>query len=365
MRYRFVELVGLSLILAGCALEVTVKTFPAKEIIPESPAHTIDLPGDRPPIRLLYMGCGHMFIEHGGDVIVTDPYFSIQPLAIGKKIRTNRDDYDRYMGLVRASNMDIRRATSVWIAHMHYDHVMDLPILLRDSVLSPDVDIHGNAFGSDILRPFVRPGQFTAIGNAAYDPEHPEHAGRWMDAAPSIRVLPIRSDHAPHVKIGPITIHAMQGDINSEYFAKNFTDAESPTKKKQWKEGDVYAFLVDFLSADTIAMRMYIQTSASHYPLGRPPMEILKDHPVDVAVLCLASSNTVKPYPLEILQTLSPRQTIFIHWEDFFERADFGKYRLVRMTNFKKIAKRMAKAGMPLTREKYVMPQPGTMVTIR
>lgn len=357
---RLVAIVALLVLLASCAREVTTRSFPDKEIIPSSPSHTIDLPGDRPPVRVLYLGCGHLIIEHQGDVMVTDPFFSIQSLS-AKKIQTHKEDYARYMASVKASGIDLKKASSVWIAHMHYDHVMDLPVLLRDNVLAPDVKIHGSTYGSDILQHFIQPGQ--------YIPLFPEPArngnGSWIAAASSIRVMSIVSEHAPHVKFWPITIHAMKGPLDKEYFAKTFTDPESITKKKEWKEGDVYAFLVDFIHADTVSLRMFIQTSASQFPVGLPSSALLKERPVDVAVLCLASANNVKPYPVEILKALQPKQTIFIHWEDLFERAEFGHYRLVRLTNFRKIGKRMADAGMTLGKDKYVMPQPGTVVMIR
>lgn len=360
MGYRYLVFIVLSGVFTQCSREVTTKSFPDKEIIPPSPSHTIDLPGDRPAVRVLYLGCGHLVIEHQGDVMVTDPFFSIQPLS-AKKIHTSKEDYARYMATVKASGIDLKRASSVWIAHMHYDHVMDLPVLLRDDVLAPDVKIHSSTFGSDILQHFIQPGQ--------YVPLFPEPArngnGSWLAAASSIRVMPIVSEHAPHVKFWPITIHAMKGPLDKEYFANAFTDPESVTKKKEWKEGDVYAFLVDFLNADTVSLRMFIQTSASQFPVGLPSSSLLKERPVDVAVLCLASANNVKPYPVEILKALQPKQAVFIHWEDLFERAEFGKYRLVRLTNFSKIGKRMADEGMPLTKDKFTMPQPGTTMTFK
>lgn len=358
MGYRYLVFIVLSGVFTQCAREVTTRSFPDKEIIPSSPLHTIDLPGDRPPVRVLYLGCGHLIIEHQGDVMVTDPFFSIQSLS-AKKIQTNKEDYARYMASVKASGIDLKRASSVWIAHMHYDHVMDLPVLLRDNVLAADVKIHGSTYGSDILQHFVQPGQYVPLF-----PE-PARSRSWISAASSIRVMPIVSEHAPHVKFWPITIHAMKGPLDKEYFAKAFTDPESVTKKKEWKEGDVYAFLVDFLNADSISLRMFIQTSASQFPVGLPSSALLKERPVDIAVLCLASANNVKPYPVEILKALQPKQTIFIHWEDLFERGEFGKYRLVRLTNFRKIGKRMAREGMALTKDKYTMPQPGTTMTFK
>jgi len=353
MGYRYLVFIALSGVFTQCAREVTIKSFPDKEIIPSSPSHTIDLPGELPTVRVLYLGCGHLIIEHQGDVIATDPFFSIQPLS-AKNIQTSREDYTRYLSMVKASGIALKQVSSVWIGHMHYDHAMDLPFLLREDVFAPGVKIYGNANGSDIFQHFVQPEQFVLIVPGS------QNTGTSIKATSSIRITPILSEHAPHVKFWPITIHAMKGEADREYFEKSFTGPESITRKKEWKEGDVFAFLVDFVNADTVSLRMFIQTSASQFPVGLPSSALLKERPVDVAVLCLASANNVKPYPVEILKALQPKQTVFIHWEDPFERAEFGKYRLVRLTNFRKIGKRMADAEMPLGKDKYVMPQPGT-----
>ncbi len=361
MYFRLGALIVVSFLFAGCSHKVTSHTFPALKIIPESPVYTIDLPGARSPIQILYVGCGHLIIEYAGETVVTDPFFSIQSFSPGGKISSDPAAFLRYKSLVTASGLDMKNAKSVWLAHTHYDHMMDLPMLLENGTLPADVGIYGNTYGAEILTNFLSPNQYHSLE----DQTNGNPSVRWIDSTSSIRVLPIRSAHAPHLKLGPVSIHLMKGKLKSGYFEKTLTKASDETKQNAWAEGSVYSFLVDFVRRDTIEYRIFIQTSASHFPVGLPLPALLDQRPVDVAVLCLASSNTVKPYPVDMLRALKPQKTVFIHWEDFFEQATFGNYRLVRLTNFRKIAKRMEDAKMPLTKDSFVMPQPGTLITIK
>ena len=316
------------------------------------------------PIKKLYMGCGHLIIEYNGEMIITDPYFSIQPFSLTKKIKTNLVDYEKYKATLTQHSVDLTKAKSVWLAHTHYDHMMDIPLLLSQNKLTKKAIIYGNEFGDDILQNFVTPQQYyTILPKEMFIPGK-ANSTHWFDSTASIRVLPIFSDHAPHMKILGMNIHLMQGKLKGNYFRDYLTTPEAKTNKNQWREGTVYSFLVDFVKANKIEYRIFIQTSASHYPLGSPPLSLPGNKPVDVAVLCLASSNTVKPYPTEILQQLNPKKVVFIHWEDFFISSTFNHYKLVRLTNFKKIDKRLRKSKLALDPANYVMPQPGTMITI-
>ena len=360
-----IPLFCLSAMLIGCAKSVTDHNFPSKEIIPTTTQHHLAITGQGSSIKMLYMGCGHLIIEYNGEMIVTDPYFSIQSFSPTKKIKTNLPDFERYKATLSQHSVDLTKAKSIWLAHTHYDHMMDIPLLLKQNMLTKKVTMYGNEFGDDILQNFITPSQYhTLLPKEVYNPLGKNGTRHWVDSTSSIRILPIFSDHAPHTKILGVNVHLMKGKLKNNYFRDHFKTEEAKTNKNQWRKGCVYSFLVDFVKADKIEYRIFIQTSASHYPLGQPPKEVLAEKTIDVAVLCLASSNYVTPYPVEILKALTPKKVVFIHWEDFFERAEFNKTKLVRLTNFRKIDKRLLKSGLTPNKEDYVMPQPGTMITI-
>jgi hypothetical protein len=68
---------------------------------------------------------------------------------------------------------------------------------------------------------------------------------------------------------------------------------------------------------------------------------------------------------MQYLDRFSTPKYIFIHWEDFFRRGSFNNYKLVRLTNFRKIDKCLRKNQLTLNPKDDVMPQPGTMVVVK
>ncbi len=359
--------VFLILALSTCRCAQELKKFPAREIIPSVDQYEININASPNPLRVLYLGCGHLVIQYRNESMITDPYFSTQPFKPGK-IRIHPDDYKKYAEVVSRHGVDLTKASSVWLAHTHYDHMMDIPLLLKENQLSRTAKIYGNEFGDNILQNFIKPEQYhTILPSEMFNPEEKNPSTLpWLDASPSIRVMPILSDHAPHLKIGPIKIHLMRGKLKSEYFRKNFTEVSSRTRQGQWREGCTYSFLVDFMSGENIEYRLFIQTSASHYPLGMPPPEMLKQRAVDVAFLCVASTNFAKPYPSDIIKQIHPKKVVLIHWEDFFLKTlDFDSAKLVRLTNFKKVDKQLRRTGLVPLKDNFVMPRPGTMITIK
>jgi hypothetical protein len=357
----------ISILFTSCAKEITDKTFPSNKVIPNSKQVALSIPGKTSDLKMLYLGCGHLVIEYQQEIIVVDPFFSIQPFSLFKKIKSNTADFDTYRVALNEHQVDLSKTKSIWLAHTHYDHMMDIPMMAEKSLIPVQATIYGNEFGDDILQNFPKlKSQYKELlPNQVYDPLVP--AGPIPDSIPAsqhITIRPILSDHAPHWRVLGINIHLMKGKLKGEYFKKKFNAPESKTKKGQWSEGCVYSFLVDFIVNGKIDYRVFIQTSGSHFPLGLPPPEILEQRSVDVALVCLASANYVEPYPVEILKVLNPDKTIFIHWEDFFIRTAFGKNKLVRLTNFRKLDKLFKGAGFKLEPENYVMPRPGTLISI-
>jgi hypothetical protein len=356
----------IALLLFGCAKSVTRHKFPSTEIISAHKRIQLSLDhGKGDSLQILYLGCGHMIIRYRGDCIATDPFFSTQSFT-KRKINVSLPALEKYKAILKYHAVDLTKTRSIWIGHTHYDHMMDIPVLLKNKLLPEDVILFGNNYGNSILTNFIGEGQYHSISSfEVYDPVGPKLIPQWLKAAPSIRVMPIRSEHAPHLKIGPIKIHLMKGNFRPEYFKNTYREATSVTKRKNWKEGDVYSYLMDFMKEDKIQFRVFIQTSASDFPKGSPPPEILKDHPVDIAVLCAASANNTRLYPVGILKDLQPKKVVFIHWEDFFLKPlDFESTKLLRLTNFRKLNERLTKAGFKPTKENYAMPRPGTMMTI-
>ncbi len=368
---KLLGVLAILLLATACVKTIPEKGFP-RTIIPPIDQFTFHIQHSPDSIRVLYLGCGHLVICYRQENIVIDPFFSTHGFT-QNKLFSDSIAFQKYENILLKQRVNLNDTKSVWIAHSHYDHMSDLPLLLEKKRIESTTPIYGNEYGALILQNFLMAQQYHPLTKeVTYNPEQPTPVS-FINASPSISVLPIRSDHAPHYKIFGIPIHLMKGKLKSNYFKKKFIHATDTTSRGQWKEGDTYSYLIDFKTNNHIDYRLFIQTSASHYPLGRPPLDMLRERPVDVAFLCAASSDYVKKkYPVNILRDLFPNHpakaanVVWIHWEDFFgEPLAFEKARLVRMTNFKGLGKRLYKAGFAPDSTHQVMPRPGTVVTIK
>ncbi|MFY8036956.1 MAG: MBL fold metallo-hydrolase [Cyclobacteriaceae bacterium] len=368
---KLIGIIAILLLATACAKTIPEKGFP-RTIIPAVDKFTFHLQHSPDSIRILYLGCGHLIICYRQENIVIDPFFSTHGFT-QSKLFSDTLAFQKYENVLQKQRVNLNDTKSVWIAHSHYDHMSDLPLLLEKKRIESTTPIYGNQYGALILQNFLSPQQYHPLTKeVTYNPEQPTPVS-FINASPSISVLPIRSDHAPHYKILGLPIHLMKGKLKSNYFKQKFIHATDTTSRGQWKEGNTYSYLIDFKTNNHIDYRLFIQTSASHYPLGRPPLDMLRERPVDVAFLCAASSDYVKKkYPVNILRDLFPNHpakaanVVWIHWEDFFgEPLAFEKVRLVRMTNFKGLGKRLYKAGFATDSTHQVMPRPGTVVTIK
>lgn len=368
---KLLGILAIILLTTACAKTIPEKGFP-RTIIPAVDQFTFHIQHSPDSIRVLYLGCGHLIICYRQENIVIDPFFSTHGFT-KSKLFSDTIAFQKYENILHNQHVNLKDTKSVWIAHTHYDHMSDLPLLLEKKQIDSTTPIYGNEDGASILQNFITPQQYHPLTKElTYNPEQPNSVS-FINASPSISVLPIRSDHAPHYKIFGLPIHLMTGKLKANYFKQNFIHATDTTSRGQWKEGCTYSYLIDFKTNDHIDYRLFIQTSASHYPLGRPPLDVLRERPVDVAFLCAASSDYVKKkYPVNILRDLFPNHptkkanVVWIHWEDFFgEPLAFEKARLVRMTNFKGLGKRLRKAGFTPDSTHQVMPRPGTVVTIK
>ncbi|MEI9921523.1 MAG: MBL fold metallo-hydrolase [Bacteroidota bacterium] len=341
---RLTLMMLMGLLLSSCAQKVT-KFYP--EIIPKQMNTTLAVGKGQHKVNLTYLGCGNMIIEQDGDAIMTDPFFSNQKLTkVLGKIKTKPDLYELWKGRVQsqASKGMVRAAL---VSHTHYDHVMDLPTLLQAHYFNKMEVVYGNSYLPQMMVNFLKEGVRI----------EPIKLNEWVNVTPNIRFLPIESNHAPHTK------HKlyMSGPLDAEYFKEHLVWPDAKLKARKWTLGTTYSFLVDFIQGDTL--RMFIQTSASQYPYGRPPKEELQKKKVDVAVLCYASTPNVTDYPKAIVNDLNPSKLVIVHWEDFFrEPKSDDDVKLVRKTNPKIARKRFDE--LKKKKDFFVMPKPGTKIQI-
>lgn len=343
---------------SSCAHRIS-RFYP--EIVPAKPTVSWELNAKGgESLRILYMGCGNLVLEKDGEAIMTDPFFSRQgPLKLLGKIKTDPEAYRLWKNTYE-SFLARSVVKAGFVAHTHYDHVMDLPTLIEDHYFLQMKEVYGNAYLPKMLQHFDDQGvSLNALtDDQVFDPDNPSDAYQWIDVTPRIRVLPIKSSHAPHTKKKLY----MDDPLDEEYFDEHLVWSNSKVKAFKWTTGTTYSFLVDFIGEDTL--RIFVQTSASEAPDGFPPAGELKEKKVDLALLCYASTPNVTRYPNAIVEKVGANKLMLVHWEDFFRQSkSFNDQKLVRRTKPREVRQRIDQ--LKLTPEDLLMPRPGTLVTVK
>lgn len=222
-----------------------------------------------------YLGCAGWFIRCGDDAVLTAPFFSnphwlrlLLPVAPKKKVITHH-----------LKHLPLHTVRAVIAGHAHYDHIMDLPVVLP--MLPPGVPV----FYGDTVR--------HTLGLTG-DPAQPQN----------VRITPIPSEHAPHVR-------------HFGFFKGHYTEplTRPPRRPSRWLEGEVYAYLIEFTSGDR-TLRIYYNDTAPSYPHGLPA-----NTKVDVAIFAVASFKRQAGYPQRYVDALQPDHIFLGHWENLFRAA--------------------------------------------
>lgn len=252
-------------------------------------------------LTVRFLGAGGIFLQSGDTALLGDPFFSNPPLSqwiFGRTLQVRPDVIDAHLP-------PLEHVQGILVGHGHFDHAMDVPYVagkLPDRVKVYGSETIPNLFAT--LLPAERLVDMTpAMAKAG-------QGGTWVYLSPRLRILPIYSEHSPHV-----------GD--TIFAADHITTPreQAPAAMFDWQAGTNLSFVIDFLAADqSVAYRVFYQSSASNAPVGFPPDWLLQEQiPFDLALLCGANYTHVQQYPEGILQRLNPRQIMLIHWERFWE----------------------------------------------
>lgn len=345
-----------SLLFYGCAQSLS----PFQSIITSSTEIRMNKEALNDELKLLYITCGMIIIEYKDEAIFFDPYFSYQKItSIPFGVKTRKRFYDPFKETVE-STIDKNKVTTGFISHSHYDHLMDLPVLLHDQYFPNLRIIYGNEFVEPMMKHHLDKGVaiHTITEKQLYNPIKPDTAN-WMPVSKSIEVMPIASMHAPH-KFGVL---AMKGPVDKNYFQKpKLKDPYARSKGFKWDVGCAYSFIIRLKKSDNTYFKIFIQTSASEEKYGSPP----EGEKADIAIMCFASIQEAENYPFYFVEKTGAQKLILIHWEDFFRYPkDEHDIKIVRGTN-KRIANERINALQKLPSPPDVlMPRPGSLLTIK
>jgi len=251
-------------------------------------------------VTVEYLGVGGWLLRMGDAAILTAPFFSnpgLVDVGVGR-IEADTAAIDAFLPSV--ADVD-----AILVGHAHYDHLMDIPYILRRH--APAARMYGSRTAVNLLLgdPELHPDRLVSVEEGAGDHEA---AGDWTEVADGrIRFMALRSGHASHF----MGIHLYEGQLDEPA-------DRLPERAGGWVEGTPLAFLIDFLSTEgEVVYRVHFQDAASTPPDGFPP-SLPDGIPVDLAILCAPGYEEVTDYPEGILARLEPSHVLPGHWEDFF-----------------------------------------------
>jgi L-ascorbate metabolism protein UlaG (beta-lactamase superfamily) len=287
----------------------------------------VEAPGPRrEPLRVVYLGSGGWILEHAGATVLTGPLFTNPGFFTTGllPIRSDTATVDRYM-----SRYDVSSALAILVGHAHYDHLMDVPRVAKRH--APGARIVGSRTVANTLGTWSGLADRVDVVDAMAGDQRT--VGQWIRYGDHVRVMPLRSFHAPHFDGYTLYRGTRRKPLREE-----------PTWATEWLDGETYAFLIDFMDdaggGDSIAFRVYYQDAVAPPPAGFAPDELIEQRPVDVALIVPATFDQVDWHPEALVENLRPRRVILGHWEDFFRPVD-RPAQSVRLTDLRHFERRL------------------------
>jgi L-ascorbate metabolism protein UlaG (beta-lactamase superfamily) len=288
---------------------------------------------DTPPgpngVVVRFLGVGGFLIKKGPDVIMTAPHYSCPPIdaLLGDSLGDGSAAPARYFREHHIAE-DASAVKAVLVGHAHYDHLMDVPFFLDRAPLAT---VFGSTSARNVLAGYGPPyaQRTVALNEAGNDRVDSRNcagpipgddcaswsggSGEWVpvpNTGGRVRIRAFCSAHPPQVFA---TVHFWPGCVTSPLRA-------APTHPSELREGEVLAFLIDFLDDQVRPVfRVYYQDAPVQDPVGWVPADVLSDRDVDVALLCVGTFEAVRKPEEVASRNLHARAVVLHHWEDFFD----------------------------------------------
>ncbi len=258
------------------------------------------------PVEFVYLGVGGWLISTGQTQVLTAPLFSNPSLWKTGLGSIDADTTAIVAALARFGAGNLDDVVAILSGHAHYDHLMDVPYIAARQ--APRARVLTNTTGVRTLAPLARQwgidrDRIVDVSPWAADVEG---GGEWITLGPDLRVLPLRSDHAPHFAGMTLYDGTRSADL-----------PEPPRGAGDWLEGETLAFVLEVLDpSGEPVLRFYYQDAVAREPFGFVPATM---DTVDLALIVPATYAEVDWHPEAVLENTRARHVILGHWENFFE----------------------------------------------
>jgi|GEM_PF-592525 len=352
-------------------------------------------PTNTPRVNIKSLGVGGYLINWGDDQIMFAPsYSNPDPLSLLVDTHVSEKTVDRLIP-------DVSDVDMILVGHAHYDHLLDVPYIMEQ--YAKKATLYGSKTMKHLVSSVVDPDRIHILNDQAStpadinaDPIVEESIGTWAyNPSGKIRVMAINSNHAPNATLFKGAILDADGGLIGEEIEFLFEISKGkldqdlnsvPTSAFLWREGQSFAYIVDFLDdSNDIAFRLHYEDAASDPTKGFIPSTILAEKEVDVAILTVANFNEIKEplehqgnelfqYPQGIINNLNASHYILGHWENFFANNwiypdvwwMFGlrgdpvfPLDVVPLTNASTFIERVKSASGDMSHNNFTMPKPG------
>lgn len=294
-----------------------------------------------------YLGADGFLIRHGPSSVLTPPLFTrrgILATALGLTYRTDTARIDRALAEMRVRLDDV---STVVVGHSHYDHLIDIPYIARKHLPS-EARIIGTPSMGHILAADAGARRRTVVLPRA-DIGDGLRAGRWVYAPDGrSRVMAFASKHPDNVWFFTFAPGRVTRDRTT-----------LPRSAWGWKLGETYAYLIDFIRADSTPIFRVFYHDAPFIPApGTLDHLAPRDaRPVDVAIICAGNFDKLDGYPHDAIANLRARRVIVGHWDDFFDQwtMDPG---VLPLNDTRELAKRLDRSAPG----RWITPFPGSVL---
>jgi hypothetical protein len=137
-----------------------------------------------------------------------------------------------------------------------------------------------------------------------------------------LRLWSIPSKHSDQARLKAgllglnVALHMWRGTVTEPM-------TRLPATASEWPEGEVYAYVLDFMDATgtTVEFRIYYQDAGTSEPIGYPfganaPTD---SRPIDVTLISAGDEANMTNHPKGLIAATKPRFAVVGHWENFFE----------------------------------------------
>ena len=244
-------------------------------------------------MRVTYFGTTMLMLDDGKSCLLFDCHTSRPPMA---KMVFGRIETDTALADQLIDRYDMKRIAAIFISHSHHDHVLDLPYFARAA--------EAEVYGSESTLNVARGGKV---------PEDRLHlfGKKWVGIGSfRVRIIP--------------SIHSKAHWYNDDLGQTIDRPLAQPARKKEYKEGGSYDFLVENRG------RTYLIRPSFNYIKGQLDGISADVLFLGIAGLGKADEETKRIFFAETVEKVSPKMVIPLHWDNFLKPLTKQSYLLPR-----------------------------------